>query len=1065
MNSSTTLSKFSSEIRNRLVRCRNGPVTEVLLDDVYGPLAGRNICQMRVNELAASMMDSALGFKADEPIVISSYKSPIKWWCVNGNHRVRAAAMAGLLKVPARVLDLSPITIGPDTLLPVEHPAIVVSIVEETEARAVRYSVFEEIDLILALIPQYRDFLLKTRVRRTRNEPTVTASGFATWLQSFVSFANFFPSSIGGTSMSTKSATAILRYNRIVTPRQRGLLNDLVSEGKLVVTPGSFRRVMELPQAYINDFIEFVLNYDNSSSLRPMSFMDKWRISVYEAARDIAKEGPPMKKRKLQPRQKVVDAGNNQASVHKASRTAPLTSTSSKSSSSSKSRSSSSSTTSKSSLPQPRQPAINLQEPRTSTQPCGTPTTRPSIPGGKPSPHSQSPLARNVLPAIRSSTNSFSSPLPSNEASNLPARHCSLSRSPKVKSSSNRNNEFNRPSSPPPTATSSHSDKDCPPSPNVPAATLSLPVKSPSESSKKPSVVSSPSPPPSKSPILPRHLLARSTPPSYKNSDPLDNKSSTLSVDNPSVALPASILLPGTRRLQTRVGAAMKRGLREIDVTSFGGISTLSDEWKSFLGSSFDGKLPSLAKQAHMRQAETYEMPEGTNEEKEKKKQFQAKCSAALTVFQNVYMGVNKFSTVTPIQKIAELDLSTLLTDQLGAELSRMDMGVVFNRPEGKSMELSVSAVDDIVKRKFMSEYSISAIHEILGYRLPAESKATFVDSAAVSMLLAEAVPGGSILSPRYISKLNNTGSLWSSIWDSDLTVIPLFQGGHWSVGVLVNLRKLRNQWEGKKQQATDAVNAAIVIVDSLGSRHRPLLEHLFQLVRHHYVSEPSSRARQNSLTYHAALAKQGWSKRNRDIDSKSMNQAIARFFVEDVPQSGVTCGFHTAYNMAIAASSMEALENARFLDDFQRVFRSPKDVVNMTDYIDAVTTRLINARAFYRDKRRPVEMELLNWPEPRLRSSPLCSSAPSTIPCTPSTATKKTQVPIVEVLDSFITSVVKDVVLTLTDMDPENEDALEKRAENIHRALLSIPGSKDKLQKRNSVARKYIIEESRKLI
>lgn len=75
------------------------------------------------------------------------------------------------------------------------------------------------------------------------------------------------------------------------------------------------------------------------------------------------------------------------------------------------------------------------------------------------------------------------------------------------------------------------------------------------------------------------------------------------------------------------------------------------------------------------------------------------------------------------------------------------------------------------------------------------------------------------------------------------------------------------------------------------------------------------------------------------------------------------------------------------------------------------------------------------------------------------------TQAPAVELLDLFVSLEIKDDLLILTDTNPENVEALHKRAVKIHRSLLPLPGSNGKLEKRSAVVRKFIIAEDKKLL
>lgn len=84
------------------------------------------------------------------------------------------------------------------------------SIVKETESRAVRYSVLEETCLILTLVLRYSEYLLQMHCQELRFKTTVKGVASAAWVRAFVSFGHFFRSGTSTAAMIHKSATALL---------------------------------------------------------------------------------------------------------------------------------------------------------------------------------------------------------------------------------------------------------------------------------------------------------------------------------------------------------------------------------------------------------------------------------------------------------------------------------------------------------------------------------------------------------------------------------------------------------------------------------------------------------------------------------------------------------------------------------------------------------------------------------------------------------------------------------------------------------------------------------------
>lgn len=90
-------------------------------------------------------------------------------------------------------------------------------------------------------------------------------------------------------------------------------------------------------------------------------------------------------------------------------------------------------------------------------------------------------------------------------------------------------------------------------------------------------------------------------------------------------------------------------------------------------------------------------------------------------------------------------------------------------------------------------------------------------------------------------------------------------------------------------------------------------------------------------------------------------------------------------------------------------------------------------------------------------------SSPPLRTPSVP--VSKMRQAPLVELLDLFVISVIKEALLTLTDVDSEKEEALHESAFTNYWSLHPLLGSKEKLRKRTSVLQKFAIVESEKLL
>lgn len=201
--------------------------------------------------------------------------------CVNGNQQFTAARKAGFLSLLAHILDFSMITVGPDHIGPINQAALDVSVVEQTEPRAVRYSVSDETGLILEIVPRYSESLLKTTRRALRRVTIVKRPAFVAWVRAFVSFAHFFSNGTLTTAMTHKSSKALLQNNFVALGKKRAHLIGLESVGKLVMSSGSFRRIMDQSMMYITKFREFSISYE-STRKEPINFADSWRKRFFK---------------------------------------------------------------------------------------------------------------------------------------------------------------------------------------------------------------------------------------------------------------------------------------------------------------------------------------------------------------------------------------------------------------------------------------------------------------------------------------------------------------------------------------------------------------------------------------------------------------------------------------------------------------------------------------------------------------------------------------------------------------------------------------------------------------
>lgn len=62
---------------------------------------------------------------------------------------------------------------------------------------------------------------------------------------------------------------------------------------------------------------------------------------------------------------------------------------------------------------------------------------------------------------------------------------------------------------------------------------------------------------------------------------------------------------------------------------------------------------------------------------------------------------------------------------------------------------------------------------------------------------------------------------------------------------------------------------------------------------------------------------KQSWEKQSKSVNDKVMDRGIGRVLANNVKQTGPTCGFRAAYNMAITSSGKDALLSCKTLAEF----------------------------------------------------------------------------------------------------------------------------------------------------
>lgn len=125
--------------------------------------------------------------------------------------------------------------------------------------------------------------------------------------------------------------------------------------------------------------------------------------------------------------------------------------------------------------------------------------------------------------------------------------------------------------------------------------------------------------------------------------------------------------------------------------------------------------------------------------------------------------------------------------------------------------------------------------------------------------------------------------------------------------------------------------------------------------------------------------------------------------------------------------------------------------------YIDALISRLLAARVEYTCRQCLIHLPPLSWPVPR----PAFQDIPDiAVPLTPEKEKQKS-----EVLNSFVTSVIMNIVLTDTDMNIEDEEAGLESATVLLRKLLKIPGASNSMKTRTVNTRKFIIKQMKDLV
>lgn len=161
---------------------------------------------------------------------------------------------------------------------------------------------------------------------------------------------------------------------------------------------------------------------------------------------------------------------------------------------------------------------------------------------------------------------------------------------------------------------------------------------------------------------------------------------------------------------------------------------------------------------------------------------------------------------------------------------------------------------------------------------------------------------------------------------------------------------------------------------------------------------------------------------------------------------------------MAMAPYSRDALLFCKTSEEFQRVSLTSKRELPMSTYIDTVIQRPNRAHALYRYSLKPASLYLFPW-----QVSTPTPSSPALLFTSSVSISQITQAPMVDLLDLFVSSVIKNVLFILTDLGPKKENPLHERAVTNHRILFSLPWSGGKIEKLASVIQKYIIVESKK--
>lgn len=99
---------------------------------------------------------------------------------------------------------------------------------------------------------------------------------FAAEVQAFIRLEHFFPSSMSTNAIIHKSATALLQHSYGVPELNQTRLIESERAGKLGVTSGSFRSVMDQSVEYITKFMDYLFSYEITRE-GPMIFEGSWQ--------------------------------------------------------------------------------------------------------------------------------------------------------------------------------------------------------------------------------------------------------------------------------------------------------------------------------------------------------------------------------------------------------------------------------------------------------------------------------------------------------------------------------------------------------------------------------------------------------------------------------------------------------------------------------------------------------------------------------------------------------------------------------------------------------------------